>query len=72
MEDVLILKLTNQQIEVVYRSLLDMQAKYSLPVIREIEDQVKAQTQEGGSDDDGNVDQKDLPDKGNTRKRTGS
>jgi hypothetical protein len=35
--------LTNQQLEVIYRSLLEMPAKFSLPVIQEIEKQVKEQ-----------------------------
>lgn len=42
-ETKLTLLLTNQQVEVIYRSLLEMPAKFSLPVIQEIEKQVKAQ-----------------------------
>jgi hypothetical protein len=37
------LELTNQELDVVYRSLLEMPAKFSLPVIRAIEVQVKGQ-----------------------------
>jgi hypothetical protein len=36
-------ELDQQMIEVVYSALLDMPAKYSLPVIQEIEKQVKLQ-----------------------------
>jgi hypothetical protein len=37
------LVLTNQELEIVYRSLLEVPAKHSLPVIQVIEKQVKEQ-----------------------------
>jgi hypothetical protein len=37
------LELTEQHVEIVYRALLEMPAKYSLPVIQEVQKQVEPQ-----------------------------
>ena len=34
---------TNQEVETIYRALLEMQAKFSLPVMQSMEMQVRAQ-----------------------------
>jgi hypothetical protein len=43
MEEKISIVLTNQQLEVVYRGLLELPSKYSLSVIQEIEKQIKEQ-----------------------------
>lgn len=43
MEEKVTLEITAKQLEIIYRGLLELPAKYSFSVVKEIENQVKAQ-----------------------------